>query len=136
MTRETFRKKGDRVTVRAAGGYLKHAEKLLIMTNTGNGFIAKFPSCSTAHQDNFVCLDYSEADYLWKALSCFYGAEKSQPIMNKYDAMKIETQCIWQKETKRWVCKFCGKQPETFYVVTGHDHTDSSIWTCECREHK
>jgi len=77
MTRETVRKKGDVVTVRAAGGYLKHVEKLLIMTDTGNGFIAKFPSCSTAHQDNFVCLDYSEADYLWQALSCFYDSKNN-----------------------------------------------------------
>lgn len=72
VTKETVRKKGDVVTVRAAGGYLKHVEKLLIMTNTGNGFIAKFPACTSAEQDNFVCLDYSEAEYLWQALTCFY----------------------------------------------------------------
>ena len=72
LTRETVRKKGEVVTVRAAGGYLKHVEKLLIMTNTGNGFISKFPACSIAEQDNFVCLDYSEAEYIWQALTCFY----------------------------------------------------------------
>jgi len=31
------------------------------------------------------------------------------------------------------VCVHCGWVPETFYVVTGHDHTDWDIKWCPCR---
>ena len=54
--------------------------------------------------------------------------------MDKRESKKLETQCVWDASIKRWVCKFCGKEPKTFYIVTGHDHTDDSIWTCECRK--
>ena len=31
------------------------------VTDTGNGFIAKFPAMRSTQQDYFVCLDYSQA---------------------------------------------------------------------------
>lgn len=31
-----------------------------------------------------------------------------------------------------WVCSHCGSKTETVYVVTGHDHTDSSLDICGC----
>ena len=39
--------------------------------DTGNGFIARFPSESSAKQDYYVCLDYSQARDLVLALSSF-----------------------------------------------------------------
>ncbi len=54
-------------------------------------------------------------------------------MKTKQEAKALETKCVWNKQIKRWVCKYCGNEPETFYVVTGHDHTDDSIWCCECR---
>ena len=38
------------------------------MTNTGNGYIFKFPAHSSVYQDNYVCIDYAEAEYIYKLL--------------------------------------------------------------------
>lgn len=32
--------------------------------DTGNGYIFKFPSWSCVDQDNYVCLNYAEAEYI------------------------------------------------------------------------
>lgn len=34
---------------------------------------------------------------------------------------------------KRNVCVHCGEEPQTYYVATGHDHTDRDIQRCDCR---
>lgn len=39
------------------------------LKDTGNGFIAKFPSYSSTEQDHYVTMDYSQALDLWVALS-------------------------------------------------------------------
>jgi len=41
------------------------------LENTGNGFIALFPSNSCTRQDYYVCLDYEQAYTLILALSAF-----------------------------------------------------------------
>ena len=41
------------------------------LTDTGNGFIARFMSNRSTQQDYFVCLDYSQARDLVLALSAF-----------------------------------------------------------------
>lgn len=47
-----------------------HPDLLLAKAkNTGNGYIFKFPTCSSMHQDNFICMDYAEADYIRKMLN-------------------------------------------------------------------
>jgi hypothetical protein len=72
MTKEKvkFTKKG--VKVYADGGYNHNVELLAHVRDTGNGFIARFPSyCSTA-QDNYVCLDYSDAEHLRTALNALH----------------------------------------------------------------
>ena len=47
--------------------------------DTGNGFIARFPSESSAKQDYYVCLDYSQARDLVLALSSFAEKLKFKP---------------------------------------------------------
>ena len=47
-------------------------------------------------------------------------------------AKKLETDTEWNGRAN--VCVHCGKVPETFYVATGHDHTDYDIRWCPCRE--
>ena len=42
----------------------------------------------------------------------------------------FKTKTVWDPTLLRWVCKFCGKEPTTQYVVTGHDHTDYTIDWC------
>jgi len=59
----------DNVKLIAGAGYSAHVDTLCKLTNTGNGFIAHFPSHSTSYQDNYICIDYSEADYLRKLLN-------------------------------------------------------------------
>lgn len=49
-------------------------------------------------------------------------------MKSKYKAVNRK----WNKKLKEWKCEFCGKDTNTIYVVTGHDHTDSSIYICNC----
>jgi hypothetical protein len=52
-------------------GYSRPGEAACICTDTGNGFIANFPSNNSAQQDYFLCMDYSQARDLVLALSHF-----------------------------------------------------------------
>jgi hypothetical protein len=54
--------------------YTLPAESLLAkMTDTGNGYIFKFPSHSSVYQDHYVCIDYSEAEYIYLLLKNISG---------------------------------------------------------------
>ena len=52
--------------------------------------------------------------------------------MTENEARKLEVSTEWNGRAN--VCVHCGKVPETFYVATGHDHTDYDIRWCPCRE--
>ena len=60
--------KGNNIKLIAGAGYSKPGNVLLKLTETGNGIICKFPSWTSVEQDYYVCLDYSQAEYLKKAL--------------------------------------------------------------------
>lgn len=68
-TTETAIVKDNIIKVKADKGYNKGLSTLCKLTDTGNGYIAKFPSHSNCFQDQYVCLDYDEAEYLYLALS-------------------------------------------------------------------
>ena len=53
-------------------------------------------------------------------------------MMTENEARKLEVSTEWNGRAN--VCVHCGKVPETFYVATGHDHTDYDIRWCPCRE--
>jgi len=55
--------------VSAHKGYTTNVENLCELKDTGNGYIAYFPTYSSVTQDNYICMDYAEADYLLKALT-------------------------------------------------------------------
>lgn len=78
----SIKKKRNKVIIRAHkhGSWCSHVkgEILATITDTENGYIAHFPSFSSAQQDNYVCLDYSEADYLLHALGRFMLVEKQK----------------------------------------------------------
>ena len=64
---------GDNVvTLRDSVGSLGYAtdenEVEAILTDTQNGYICKFPSFNSVSQDYYVCLDYSQAEYLYLVL--------------------------------------------------------------------
>ena len=71
MTTEIIQRAGCTARVVAGDGYCRVGETLCQLEDTGNGFIAHFPSHSATHQDYYVCLDYSQAYDLILALSAF-----------------------------------------------------------------
>ena len=52
-------------------GYYTPGQDSCVLTDTGNGFIAKFPSHSSTEQDYYVCMDYVQARDIVLALSKF-----------------------------------------------------------------
>ena len=68
MTTETVRRKDNVVRVEARSGYNKGVGLLRKLKDTGNGYIAKFPSYSSLTQDHYLCMEYDEAAYLYAAL--------------------------------------------------------------------
>jgi hypothetical protein len=50
-------------------GYCDHVDILCTVNDTGNGYIAHFPSHASHTQDNYICMNYAEADYLLKLLT-------------------------------------------------------------------
>jgi uncharacterized coiled-coil protein SlyX len=52
--------------------------------------------------------------------------------VNEQQARQLEVAIKWNGKAN--VCVHCGRVPETFYIVTGHDHTDDAIRWCPCRE--
>ena len=69
--KETVERIGDESYVKAGEGYYRPGETLCRLENTGNGYIAYFPSHSSTRQGYFVCLDYAQAHDLVMALSMF-----------------------------------------------------------------
>ena len=69
--KETVERIGDESYVKAGEGYSRPGETLCHLENTGNGYIAYFPSHSSTRQGYFVCLDYAQAHDLVMALSMF-----------------------------------------------------------------
>lgn len=62
---------GPIATVTQGLGYSTPGEDRVVLRDTGNGFIAKFPSHSSTVQDYYVCMDYSQARDLVLAFSKF-----------------------------------------------------------------
>lgn len=52
-------------------GYYNQGDVRCELRDTGNGYIAFFPSNCSARQDYYVCLDYAQARDLVLALSTF-----------------------------------------------------------------
>ncbi len=73
LTIDHVYKNGDVVDVVRGDGYVKHIQGTIScqMFDTGNGFIAKFPSCRSTEQDYFVCMDYAQAREIVLALAEF-----------------------------------------------------------------
>ena len=69
--KETVERIGDQSYVKAGKGYYRPTETLCHLENTGNGYIAYFPSNCATRQDYYVCLDYAQAHDLILALSAF-----------------------------------------------------------------
>ena len=64
-------RKNNEAVVVMRNGYNKHGDVSVQLKNTGNGYIAHFPSHNSTTQDYYVCLDYSQAYDLILALAEF-----------------------------------------------------------------
>jgi hypothetical protein len=49
--------------------YNREVKVLAKMQDTGNGYIFKFPTHSCVYQDEYICLDYAQADYIRQMLN-------------------------------------------------------------------
>ncbi len=74
-TTEVITKKGKTIRIRAAKDYWEDGKSLLKLKNTGNGYIAKFPSDTSARQSQYICMDYEEAHLLWLALCAAFKGD-------------------------------------------------------------
>lgn len=59
-------------TVVQGVGYYHPGETRCELTDTGNGYIARFPAHNCTRQDYYVCLDYAHARDIVLALSKFH----------------------------------------------------------------
>jgi hypothetical protein len=66
---ELVYRRGDNTGV-VRGGF-ENQQIFCTVEDTGNGFIAFFPSHHSSYQDYYVCLDYSQARALVLGLSVF-----------------------------------------------------------------
>ena len=62
--------------LRAGKGYASDVDILSTVRDTENGYIFFFPAYNSTSQDNYVCLDYAEAEYIWKLLSYIRKGQK------------------------------------------------------------
>jgi hypothetical protein len=68
---ETVRRRGSKSRVIAGKNYYNPGRTLCEVTDTGNGFIVKFPTHNSVTQDYYVCLDYAQASDMILGLSAF-----------------------------------------------------------------
>ncbi len=70
-TEDLVDRNDEMATVTQGLGYYKPGNLRCQLTDTGNGFIAFFPSQSSTVQDYYLCMDYSQARDIVLALSMF-----------------------------------------------------------------
>lgn len=64
-------KSGHKVVAKC--GYNPGVDLLCKMKDTGNGYIFKFPSYNSVQQENYICMDYDEAEYIWQILDEYFS---------------------------------------------------------------
>jgi len=69
MTKIVINEDGTKYRLLSDAFYTVDNKLLAKMKDTGNGFIFKLPSWTSTNQDNYVCLDYSEAEYMRELLN-------------------------------------------------------------------
>lgn len=71
MTDERIVRTDNVATVLADAGYRNAGRPICEVTNTGNGYIVRFPANHSVTQDYYVCLDYAQAYDMILGLSAF-----------------------------------------------------------------
>ena len=70
-TEDIVTRQDNLAEVIAGHGYRTPGEIRCVVENTGNGYIAQFPSHSSTRQDYYVCIDYAQARELVLGLAEF-----------------------------------------------------------------
>lgn len=65
------------IYLRAMKGYHSDVDILSSVKDTENGYIFHFPSYSSSEQENYVCIDYAEAEYMRKLLTYLHKKEQT-----------------------------------------------------------
>lgn len=68
-TCQLVRARGPVTVVIRMEGYITPGSVACELTDSGNGFIAKFPGSTSIEQDYYLCMDYAQARALVLALS-------------------------------------------------------------------
>ena len=68
----------DSISLYATEGYSSDVDLLANLRDTGNGYIMYIPAYNCTDQDNYICMDYSEADYLRKMLNYIYRRDNNE----------------------------------------------------------
>lgn len=96
-----------KVVIKTRNGFIDNNRNLCVVEDTGNGYIAHFPSFTSTQQDHYVCLDYAQAEYLMQAIAEFLGKEvlgkDEVPIKAEQEELVSE---VAQESAKLW-CETC-----------------------------
>ena len=68
-TTQQVQVRGPQTVVVRIDGYNTNGSIACELTDSGNGYIARFPGRSSIEQDSYVCMDYAQARALVLALS-------------------------------------------------------------------
>ncbi len=108
--------------ISAGFGYSQGVDILADIDNTGNGYIFKFPSYSSMEQDNYVCLDYSEAEYIYQFMKFLDKIHKGK-IKGKEDKQ------IESKTTNEVCTTACSNQ--SIFDNIADDDQDCNCLVCK-----
>ncbi len=70
--------KGDKIKVKAAGGYSSGVEDLLTLENNENGYYVKRKSYVSTQADKVYNLDYDEIEYIYYAYKAILEGKESK----------------------------------------------------------
>ncbi len=109
-------------SITADVGYCNGVDILADVENTGHGYIFKFPSYSSMKQDNYICLDCTEADYIYQFMK----------FLDKIDKGKIkgkEDKQIESKTTNEVCTSACTNQ--SIFDSIADDDQDCNCLVCK-----
>lgn len=91
-----------KVVIKTKAGFVDSNQNLCVVEDNGNGYTAHFPSFSSTQPDQYVCLDYAQAEYLMRAIATLTAKE----VTSKEVQVKPS-----QKELNGWIEHDGGEQP-------------------------
>lgn len=105
-----------KVVIKTRNGFIDNNRNLCVVEDTGNGYIAHFPSFTSTQQDHYVCLDYAQAEYLMQAVAEFIGKEvvgkDEVPVKPSQEELVNKVAPETEPDHEVWIRHEGGKQPQ------------------------